>query len=269
MTISRKVFKVELKKCKKNKINEISSSIQEKFDNRSIKEFWLEVNSHNLNTSKATVVDGYSNENDIMELFLNKFVPSEGSGKSEKELTDKLNERLNKNNVNMNLKVSVETLKVYILKLKLCKGHDEIHSCFLREASDNFLDNLSVFINMYFNHSYLPYKLLRGTISPIVKDSKKSSSMSSNYRPIMISSSILKLIELHILTILKEKIPLNSLQFGFMDGVSTTDACLTLKEIINSYRGKKSCVFANFINLSKAFDLIDPFILCNKLLETT
>ena len=27
-----------------------------------------------------------------------------------------------------------------------------------------------------------------------------------------------------ILTILKEKIPLNSLQFGFMNGVSTTDA---------------------------------------------
>ena len=110
-----KYFKVELKKCKKNKINEISSSIQEKFDNRSIKEFWLEVNSHNLNTSKATVVDGYSNENDIMELFLNKFVPSEGLGKSEKELIDKLNERLNKNNVNMNLKISVETLKMYIL----------------------------------------------------------------------------------------------------------------------------------------------------------
>ena len=56
----------------------------------------------------------------------------------------------------------------------------------------------------------------------------------------MISSSIFKIIELYILSILKEKISLNSLQFGFVSGMSTTDACMTLKEIVHTNMGKKA-----------------------------
>ena len=44
----------------------------------------------------------------------------------------------------------------------------------------------------------------------------------------MISSSILKLIELHVLSILKEKINLNKLQFDFTEKMSTTDVCMIL-----------------------------------------
>ena len=80
-------------------------------------------------------------------------------------------------------------------------GNDSIHSRFLREACDKFLDNLVVLLNFCFSHSYIPFNLLRRTINPVIKDQKKSNSLSSNYRPIMISSSILKIIELYILSI--------------------------------------------------------------------
>ena len=55
----------------------------------------------------------------------------------------------------------------------------------------------------------------------------------------MISSSILKLIEMHVLSISKEKIHLNKLQFGFTEKMSTTDACMILKEVVSYNIGKK------------------------------
>ena len=47
MISTRKSFKSELKKCKKNKNNEISKSIQERFANKSMKDFWREVRNKN------------------------------------------------------------------------------------------------------------------------------------------------------------------------------------------------------------------------------
>ena len=45
MATSRKLFNNELKKCKNNVNNEISKSIQEKFQNKSMKEFWREISN--------------------------------------------------------------------------------------------------------------------------------------------------------------------------------------------------------------------------------
>ena len=75
----------------------------------------------------------------------------------------------------------------------------------------------------------------------------------------MISSSILKLSEMHVFSVLKERLFLNKLKFGFSDNMSTIDACMTLKEVINHNIGKSSNVYAYFIDLSRAFDIVDNF----------
>ena len=51
-------------------------------------------------------------------------------------------------------------------------------------------------------------------------------------------SALLKLFELHILYYLKRQININSTQFEFMKGMSTTNAILLLKETIGSYIDK-------------------------------
>ena len=82
---------------------------------------------------------------------------------------------------------------------------------------------------MSYKNYYLP-DLLRDNITPIVKGKRKGTFNSSNYKPIMVSSCILKLFEQHILIFLKDKIKINNLQFGYTEGMSTTYDCMLLKE---------------------------------------
>ena len=72
---------------------------------------------------------------------------------------------------------------------------------------------------------------------------------------------------MHLLGILEEKISFNTRQFGFKKGVSTTDACFLLKEVLHGYTGRKDTAIAMFIDLSKAFDQVDHFLLGQKLIK--
>ena len=146
-------------------------------------------------------------------------------------------------------------------------GHDGIHSHFLKNASDRFLDGLSHFMNSCFIHCVFPEDLLKGDINPTIKDLKGNVTESSNYRPVMQSSCILKLFEMHILSILEEKISFNDRQFGFEKGTSTADACFVLKNITHNYTRNKGKAFVAFVDLSKAFDKVDHFTLGQKLLD--
>lgn len=50
-------------------------------------------------------------------------------------------------------------------------------------------------------------------------------------------------------------------------GVSTTDTCFILKEVMNKYSKCKKSGIITFVDISKAFDQVDHFMLGNKLLE--
>ena len=154
----------------------------------------------------------------------------------------------------MNLRISVPTLKKLIKSLKNGMGHDGIHSLFLMQASERLLRNIVCFINACYMHCSIPIDVLKGDINPIVKDANGNITESNNYRPVMQSSVILKLIEKHILMVLEEKVTFNFRQFVFLKGCSTTDACLIMKEIVQPYIENKGRAYSAFIDLSKAFD---------------
>lgn len=98
------------------------------------------------------------------------------------------------------------TLKKLISPLNSGQGHDNILAVLLKSALENSLENLSYFFNACFMHCYLPHELLKGIVTLILKDYKKNSTDSCNYRPIMQSSCLLRIFELFILDILFEKL---------------------------------------------------------------
>ena len=123
-------------------------------------------------------------------------------------------------------------------------------------------------MNACYSHCFVPESLLYGDINPTIKDTKGNNTVSPNYRRVMQSSFLLKLFEIHVLDILKEKVHFNIRQFGYEQFRSTTDACLVLKETVNKYiSNKDSKVYGLFVDLSKAFDKVDHFRLGRIFLE--
>ena len=62
-----------------------------------------------------------------------------------------------------------------------------------------------------------------------------------------------------MLDVLGEKVDFNKRQFGFTQGLSTTDACFLLRETIRSYIKRDSKAYVAFMDLSKAFEMVNHF----------
>lgn len=268
MVQSRSNFKKALKQCKQNENNERCKSIINAFHLKNKNKFWKEV-QHKKGKEKTTnIIDGQSDPNDIIGIFTDLYL-----SQNDQANLDEMEGFMNKfkglwnNSRKMNIVMSNVSLKRAIDRLNDGVGHDGIHSQFLVNASDHVLSLLSHFFNVCFSHCYLPSDLLKGTISPVVKDKKGNTTLSSNFRPVMQSSCLLKIFEIHLLDILEEKVNLNCKQFGFRSGVSTTDACLILKELMYEYSHKKDSGIITFIDLSKAFDCVNHVLLGHKLLD--
>ena len=139
---------------------------------------------------------------------------------------------------------------------------------FLKKMSDSLHVLFSCFMNACYSHCFVPENLLCGDVNPNIKDTKGNSTDSANYRPVMQSSCLLKLFEIHLLGILEEKLIFNNRQFGFRKNTSTADACLILKETIYKYISKgNDSVYCLFVDLSKAFDNVDHIKLGRILLK--
>ena len=157
--------------------------------------------------------------------------------------------------------VSADTIRKYCKSLNTGMGHDGLHSIFLQRASNIYMNNVAHFMNASFNHCLIPEEVLRGDMNPRIKDIKGNVTDSANYRPVMQSSCFLKLFEMHILSILEENVTFNCRQFGFKKGSSISDACFLLKETLYLYTKNRNKAYVAFIDLSKAFDNVDHFLL--------
>ena len=114
-------------------------------------------------------------------------------------------------------------------------------------------------------HNYIPLCMLRGVITPIIKDRFGDLSCSDNYRPVMSSSVFLKTLEYCLLVKIEPWLTPNDRQHGFRIDHSTAYACLVLKESVQNYVNSNSDVYACFVDISKAFDSVNHDFLINKL----
>ena len=227
------------------------------------------LNKRKITIRNLRIIDGQTDNQDILRVFSDKFFngfSQEASNVSEQQLINDIREMW-ANQRKMYLKISPHTIKRLSNKLNNGAGHDNFHPVLLKNGSSEFLICISKFINVCYSHCIFPPNLLKGDLNPTVKDLKGNITESANYRLVMQSSCLLKLVELHILSVLEEKVGFNSRQFGFVKGACTSDACFLLKETVHSYMKNKGFAFSVFIDLSKAFDMVDHCILGKKLIE--
>jgi len=140
----------------------------------------------------------------------------------------------------------------------LCTEHFKI-------AGDAYYNVLAVCYNAMFIHGHMPAEASQIVLCPVVKDKNGDISVTSNYRPIALTTIFSKVLEHVMLNRMSDYLHTSDNQFGFKQRHSTLMPVLLLKEVLNFYRDNGSNVYVCFLDASKAFDRVDYNILFNKL----
>jgi len=157
----------------------------------------------------------------------------------------------------------------YLCKLKrsFSTGSDGIPNVFLRDFANVMAIPLSSLFNVSFLSGALPDDWLYGCITPINKISKPR--LVSDYRPITITSCIIKLME----TIIRDAILhhcitnniLSPFQYGFLPKRSVETQLLSFMDYCSKSIDNRIPVDVFYLDFAKAFDTISHNILISKL----
>ncbi|KAJ8725106.1 hypothetical protein PYW07_016064 [Mythimna separata] len=106
---------------------------------------------------------------------------------------------------------------------------------------------------------------MKTIVVPIVKNRTGDIADKGNYRPISLATVIAKVLDGVLDSCLNNYIHLHDAQFGFRPGLSTESAILGLKHTVQYYKDRGTPVYACFLDLSKAFDLVSYDVLWRKM----
>lgn len=146
-------------------------------------------------------------------------------------------------------------------------GPDKFPACILKECKRELAKPLKLIFRKSLDTGIIPQKYLQQTIIPIHKKSSKAKA--ENYRPVSLTSHIIKIWERVLRKILVDFIEKNKLiikeQYGFRSGRSCLSQLLCHYEKIITILEENVNVEVLYLDMSKAFDKVDHSILLKKL----
>ena len=234
--------------------------------NKKITEFWKEVSkANNHKTPLPDNINEACGSEEITTLWKKHFYEIfnclKSKNTSQTEYT--LNEPID--NIVVNHSMVTEAIK-NLSSNKSC-GLDGITAEHLKFATERLPYLLSMCITSFFIHGFLPDSMLSVLIIPVIKDKAGNINSKDNYRPIALASIISKIVEMIMFDRMETHLLTQPNQFGFKKKHGTDQCIFALKELINKYKSKNSCVYTCFLDASKAFDRVCHSKLFKKLSE--
>lgn len=171
-------------------------------------------------------------------------------------------------NVMQDINLNVNGIRLLLLRLDVKKssGPDGIPNAFLKRYMDMISQYLYVLFNASLDQGCLPPDWLCGKVVPVHKDGSKL--LPANYRPISLISSCCKLLEhiisSHITSFSESNNILASFQHGFRKKLSTTTQLVSVVHDFANAINKRKQIDAIFLDLSKAFDRVQHYLLLKK-----
>ncbi|KAG7308299.1 hypothetical protein JYU34_006995 [Plutella xylostella] len=262
MRLSKNYYKSRLKWCQKNAEQIKMDIIASQHLNKKFGKFWKETKRMNLKPGLPVSVEGESCPRNIANMFKKHFTVKSPLGQVAYD-----------NNVctdRSGVRFTAKEVKQAIRSITGGKspGHDSLSIEHLVHAGVHLPRVLAMFYSCCLVHSYLPDDMMRCVVVPVVKDKMGDLSVTNNYRPISLATVLAKVFDRLMERQLDNYLKLNERQFGFKEGCSTESAILVLKSTIKYYTDRRTPVYGCFLDLSKAFDLVQYDILWQKLIKT-
>lgn len=260
---SRKIFKSRLKWCQDHKEQIKMDRLATLRTNKNFASFWKETKQLNSRPGLPVSIDGHSDPKNIANKFKEHFFVRSPLGPSISLLNT------GPTGDGLNLRISATAVAQVIRQMSRGKspGHDGLSIEHLQYAGPHIARVLAMFYSLCISHSYLPEPLMKTIVVPIVKNKTGDISDINNYRPISLATIVAKVLDSVLDAQLAEYIALHDNQFGFRSQLSTESAILCMKHAVKYYTRRGTPVYACFLDLSKAFDLVCYDILWRKLQE--
>lgn len=265
MQESRKIFKSRLKWCQNNSDQlkmDILATQHAKHDFRS---FWKSTQKVNSRPGLPVSVGGITDPTDIAEMFKGHFTVNSPLGPSRSRLEGVTRGQ------ELSVRFTAKDVRRVITSMTRGKspGHDDLSIEHLKYAGVHIPRVLAMFYSLCLGHSYLPPAMMRTVVVPIIKSKTGDISDANNYRPISLATVLSKVLDSLLNSLMSRCLQIHDNQFGFKSGLSTETAILCLKQTVKYYTDRKTPVYACFLDLSRAFDLVSYDILWDKLSVTS
>ncbi|XP_045455984.1 uncharacterized protein LOC123665768 [Melitaea cinxia] len=262
MRESRKVFKSRLRWCQQNEDQVKMDIIASHRSSHDFAKFWRETNKLNVKIGRPTSIGGCSEPRGIANLFKNHFKVTSPLGPPSRVIDAETV-------TSIPMSFSAKQVEAVIKKMNRGRspGHDGLSIEHLKHAGNHLYSVLAMFFSLCITHSYLPADMMKTVVVPLVKNKTGDISDKNNYRPICLATVLAKVLDSLIDQNLDRYLNIHDAQFGFVPNLSTESAILCLKQTAQYYTSRKTPVYACFLDLSKAFDLVAYDILWRKLRE--
>ena len=219
------------------------------------------------NKSLPNSVDNISGDSNVSEHFRNIYYNIYNVHLTNMDLFEAIETNISNENFVWLDKITPELVSKLIGRLNNGKNDQffNFKSDGLKLSKDIISIPLAKILKAFLVHGYATDLFLSCSLIPLIKDNRKSKTVSNNYRLIAISSLVLKLMDLLMLELFSPNLKVSNMQFGFQTNSSTTLCSWTLKESINFFTNRGSPVYLCLLDMTKAFDHVKLDLLFKKL----
>ena len=258
----RNTCRFAINACKHNMLNNLNTF----YGDRRIKQFWNLIRKNKQTQNNG---DNSISINSLISHFRKKFDQSESENNPfiANALTE-VNEKYSsiENHVYMSFNLTERNLIYYIKNLRAgcAAGIDGITAEHLKwSVGTKIIKILCNLIIVCIRFGIVPDSSAKGLLIPLLKKPNCDTTLPKNYRPIIISTTFSKLLEMIILKDCEGHI-FHDLQFGFIPDRGTTMAAALTHDVINYMTRRGSPVYVCSLDAEGAFDSIPHAILLKK-----